>query len=392
VALVRRPKNANPYTFWDNYLKTHEMTAEALLGNILALRREKEFIDIEAALRGFLRYRTKNPDPWMYEMLAIALAKNERKPEDVKQCFNYAADIALQRRNVVDMTRLADEMFIHKLNARVPELLEESWKTDPAWPNPVVMAINFANHTHNPQLMGEAVEQLLSLGWPGADETMRTDARRQVETLAKALEEENRGPEAQALLNRLPAAEARDLFVRLTWEGDAWIDLVVDEPLGATAKYTNPRTVFGGAIVKSGRGKHPESVYTCPRGFDGKYVIRIEVSYNNPKDPAGEATLEIFTHEGTREEKQETTKLLVSKPKRVTVTLTGGRRTAVLPYLAPPVAAQPHDQPAAKDAQKGNANPPARGEGAPATARPKADAEKKAPPGRGANARPGGGG
>ena len=82
-------------------------------------------------------------------------------------------------------------------------------------------------------------------------------------------------------------SEARDLFIRLTWTGDADFDLAVDEPLGATATYLTPRTVFGGSIVKNGYGRHPEEVYVCPRGFDGDYTIKVETIYNNP-DKAGD--------------------------------------------------------------------------------------------------------
>ena len=54
------------------------------------------------------------------------------------------------------------------------------------------------------------------------------------------------------------------MFVRLTWDGDADFDLIVDEPLGATASYQTPRTVFGGSMIKNGYGSHPEEVYVCP--------------------------------------------------------------------------------------------------------------------------------
>src|SRR5439155_22110354 len=132
------------------------------------------------------------------------------------------------------------------------------------------------------------------------------DARRQLERLARTLREEARGDEADRLLARLPEAEARDLFLRLSWTGDADLDLYVAEPLGATACYATPRTVFGGSVVQNGYGKHPEEVYVCPRGFDGDYSIKIETAYNNPDKPATQAILEVITHEGTPQESKST--------------------------------------------------------------------------------------
>ena len=105
------------------------------------------------------------------------------------------------------------------------------------------------------------------------------------------------GPEADTLLAKLAQAEARDLFIRLTWDGDADYDLAVEEPLGATASYQTPRTVFGGSLVKNGYGSHPEEVYVCPRGFDGDYKVRITTIYTNPSKPVTHLTLETIAHE-----------------------------------------------------------------------------------------------
>src|SRR5262249_8217032 len=190
--------------------------------------------------------------------------------------------------------------------------------------------------TRDPERMAAAIDALLSLGWPGFDEQLRADVRKEAETLAKTLREDRRSAEADTLLARLAESEARDLFVRLTWLGDAGLSLAVDEPLGATARDVTPRTVFGGSIVKGGWGKHPESVYVCPRGFDGKYTISIETIYNNPDKPALEATLEIITHEGTPQEHKDTRKIKLGKsPAPVVVTLKGGHRKSAMPFLSP---------------------------------------------------------
>src|SRR5262249_38336375 len=159
--------------------------------------------------------------------------------------------------------------------------------------------------------------------------------------------------EADKLLARLAEAEARDLFIRLTWLGDAGLSLSVEEPLGATARDVTPRTVFGGSIVKGGYGSHPESIYVCPRRFDGASTIRIESIYNTPEKPALEATLEIITHEGTPQEHKETRTVRLGKtPEPVVVHLKGGRRKTVMPFLSPQAAAAPAGAgPQAKDAK-----------------------------------------
>lgn len=308
-----------------------------MLANVTFLQAQEKYVELHAALNAYLTHRDRDPDPFWYESLALAILGEKGNPKDVETALGFAADQAIKRNSSIDLTRVADRMFVHKLPARVPDLLERAWNIDPSSPRPLIMAVNFAVKEQDPAFMRKAIDQFFSLAWPGLDETLRAEARQQVEALAKELKQDGRDGEAQALLARLPVVEARDLFVRLTWTGDAWIDLSVEEPLGATARYLYPRTVFGGAIIKSGRGKHPESVYSCPQGFDGDYTIRIEVSYNSEKNPAREATLEIITHEGTPQEATQKKTISLAKPKPIVVTLTGGRRKTVLPFQAPPV-------------------------------------------------------
>jgi hypothetical protein len=155
--------------------------------------------------------------------------------------------------------------------------------------------------------------------------------------LAEKLKEDGRTGDAVALLSRLAAAESRDLYIRLTWDGNADYDLVVQEPLGATAQFSMPRTVFGGSIIKNGYGKNPEEVYVCPRGFDGDYTVRIVQVYEDPENPPTRLTLESITHEGTTNQAKDTQTFLPqdSQARSVVIPLKGGRRKTVLPFLSP---------------------------------------------------------
>jgi hypothetical protein len=202
------------------------------------------------------------------------------------------------------------------------------------------MSINLAQKTHDAARMGNAIEQLLSLGWPGNDDYLRRESHNQADRLASTLREQGRGAEADALLAKLPAAEARDLYIRLSWDGDADYDLIVQEPLGAVAQVATPRTVFGGSIIKNGYGQHPEEVYVCPRGFDGDYTVRIAMIYSDPKKAPTRLSLETITHEGTSQEHKESHTLIPDDPKAkpVIVHLQGGRRKVVLPFLSPAAA------------------------------------------------------
>ena len=362
--MIVRPQTAEPYAWWNDYLSKHPVTWAELVPNLDLYRSKKRFVDIEAALRAFLRHHT-NPEPFLYEMLAVAIAENKGKLKDVQDALGYAADQAQHTNRTMDLTRVADSMAVLSEELKAPALLDRAgplldraMEMEPGNPRPLWMSIQLANRTRSADRMASSVERLLSLGWPDADEPWRAEARRQAEALAKTLREDGRDKEAEKLLQRLAAAEPRDLVLTLTWHtGDADLDLAVTEPLGATARSTMPRTVFGGAIVKNGYGKHREEVYACPLGFSGDYKVAVETLYNDEKDPVREATLTIILHEGTDREKKETRTLRFPNPAPVVVHLDNGRRKTVLPFQAPPTP--PPTAPASTTGSQSSSRPKA---------------------------------
>ena len=329
---------ADPYKFWSEYYRKHDESSEQLRETLRLLNSSQKFTEVHAALLGYLNHRgSKNRESWMYIALAIAIEELKGKPEDIKLVLNYAADAAQRSHNPNDLVKAADALFLKGYYERVGPLLDEAATKVPHHSMPLVLSINLARKIQDPKRMGDSIDRLLSLGWPGRDDYFRSEARKQAEELAARLREETRGKEADELLARLPAALARDLFIRLTWDGDADFDLAVQEPLGAVAQFTMPRTVFGGSILKNGYGNHPEEIYVCPRGFDGDYTVRITTIYSNPGKPPTRMTLEVITHEGTAEEKKQRHTLVPDdqKAKPVVVHLTGGRRKTVMPFLSP---------------------------------------------------------
>ncbi len=384
------PANAphDPYKFWDDYFAKHDESPKDLLETIYLLRQEKKDMDVEACLRGYLSHATAKSTTgkprkaeattWMYLMLAVAIENRKGSADEIKTILGFAAFVAARSKNPNDdLLSVADTLHRRGIYDKIGpaklsagDMIDQVTKAVPHRIEPLVLSVMVAQKTKDPVRMTSAMERILSLGWPGNDEQLRRDVRTQVDALAKSLKEEGRTKESEALLAKLNDEMTRDVYIRLSWEGVDDIDLIVDEPLGATAQlFKTPRTILGGAIVTNGFGKHPQEIYVCPRAFTGTYTVRIDKIFQPEKNPAHVANLEIITHEGMPDEKRENRVINLDKPEPYVFKLENGRRKEVLPYMAPtPTSIEARDnEPAAPKAQAAPANPeaPAAPKGAP---------------------------
>ncbi|MDB5351892.1 MAG: hypothetical protein JWN86_3139 [Planctomycetota bacterium] len=356
---------------FDAFYKSFPDVSEAQVAlDIAELRGRKDWVGIEKAWTAYLKHHNKHAAPWMYAELATAMEINKRDPAIIKTTFGWYAYMASKSKDPRGIALIAacDALLLHKyyeialpngIKVRLADLLDQAVKVAPQNAEPILMSILMAERLKDIKRFLNSSETLLSLGWPGVDETWRTGLRNRFSLLAKQLREEGRDDDAKELTQRLSGIEARDLVVRLTWEKDSLLELCVDEPLGATADHYNPRTVFGGALVKEGRGKDREAVYVCPRGFDGTYVIRVNVLYNDENQPTKVAKLEIVSHEGTPDEQSVYQTLSLSKLEPIRINLSGGRRKTVLPYFAPNQLKAPTDEPLPPRHDPGKSKAPA---------------------------------
>jgi hypothetical protein len=352
---LAKQKMADPIAFWDKYYSEPKSNddPEDVLGMVAMLRVDKKFRDIEGVLRGYLRHHSDMAEVWMYDVLLTAIDLNKGDEEEAKTLAGYAAHLARDSDNPNDLFQVADILLLRNwlepvgapgYKANLGEILERLERKVPHRIEPMLMNMLLAERTANPARMAEAVDSILSLGWPGRDEGVRRELKARTEALAKTLKTSGRADEAKVLLDRYAESDVVDMTIRLKWVGTADLDLAIEEPLGATANYDTPRTVFGGSLISNGRGTKPDSsaeeTYIIPRGFDGKYTVKVNTAYNSPEDPKAvvrKAQLEVIQHRGSKLESRKTYEidLNVDPIAPVIVELTGGRRTDVLPFLAP---------------------------------------------------------
>src|SRR5207249_497201 len=84
----------------------------------------------------------------------------------------------------------ADLLYLRGYYDQAAPLLDRAIETIPHRVEPLLMAMNLAQKTKDPQRMAGALERLLALGWPGRDEALRAEARRRAQALARTLRED----------------------------------------------------------------------------------------------------------------------------------------------------------------------------------------------------------
>ncbi len=381
AALKGHSKAADTFQYWMNYYRKHDESAADVKEKVTLLNFYKKTRDVEAILKGYLWAHPKNAEPWMYEALALAIEMNKGKATDAKTSLKYAADVAEKTRNPNHLLSVADQLFLHGEYARAAPLIDEAIGKLPHRAEPLMMSINLAAKTKDPERMATSVDKLLSLGWPGYDEKLRRDAHRVADTLAKALREENRDAEAETLTNRLTESESRDLYVRLSLGRRRRA-----RPDGRRASRRD-REVRGPAH-RLRRLDHQGRLRQASRG-GLRLPPRLRRRLHDPRrsllqqprqagaggDPGGHhargdvAGAQADAHD--RAERQGAAPVVVH--------LEGGRRKAVLPFVAPPqpaTAAQDAPRPKEKEAAAGAKAKEAR----PATTTSKAAATPPAGP------------
>ncbi len=143
-------------------------------------------------------------------------------------------------------------------------------------------------------------------------------------------------------------AQVRDCFVKVSWTGDADIDLTVQEPTGAVCTFSNPRTSGAESCraTPTQRSKRPAAtvrpitrIVRFAQGFNGQYKVLVRRLWGQVA--TGKVTVDVYTHFGTTNEVHVRKQIPVSeRDALVNFDLNGGRRTEPLEQAQLAIAAE----------------------------------------------------
>ena len=175
---------------------------------------------------------------------------------------------------------------------------------DPLRREPYVLGMRLSEKTKRPTDAAWAIRGVLGQAWPEDYKSLVSDARRRAKALHGEMVDAGDITGADDFGRDLQAVTSHDVVIRVSWTGDADLDISVEEPSGTVCTSATPVTAGGGTFMgdvfpgsqDAGSNGVMSETYVCPQGFDGQYRLLIRRVWGNVA--AGVASIEILTDTG----------------------------------------------------------------------------------------------
>jgi hypothetical protein len=273
--------------------------------------------------------------PWVYESLALALRESKGSPEEIER-----AELALSDLEPLDARGFlkASQVMAEKGDDRSPQaysnalaFCRQAAALDPDSPQAYANALNYAEKANDVEGMEWAAGNLLKRDWTAANQSLHSRAKEKLAAMAKNLDSQSKDA-AERLQAVLDKQRERDLVFRLTWQGEAALDLKVEEPTGSVCSWLNRQTIGGGTLIADSLTEKVET-YTAAQAFSGTYKVTVDTSWGKPL--GNKARVDVILHQGTKDEIIKPVTVDLGRSNTFPVKLEDGRRTA-LAYVPPP--------------------------------------------------------
>ncbi len=267
-------------------------------------------------------------EPWMYEALAVAMEAAGQPHEEVERALLSTAEFAS---SPADLLALANYLARFGSPGRAIRLCKQVTNLDPANREAYALAMTLAARSDDAATLRWACPGVLSHEWPADQREIFTRAARLSKLTIDALEKAGHADEAADFRARVDRALVRDIELELSWNGDADIDMIVEEPPGTVCSLSSPRSTSGGtlladsdATVDPTNTTHRER-YVAAEAFPGTYRILVRRAWG--KVAADTVTATVVLYRGTDNEQRLKRQLAVrADDAMVSIEVPAGRR------------------------------------------------------------------
>jgi von Willebrand factor type A domain len=330
VTAIAIDPSQNADAFWSDYFTRQQADPAAVRETIRQLMGEKKLDHVTALIHAALRHG--QPQSWMYESLGIAMELNGSAKSDIERAVMSAADFSS---SADELMYIAQYLSRLGLDRRAMLVYQQVVKLEPLRSEAYALGLRAAQRCEDLAGIQWATVGILGQAWPAEFKEIEHTASRVARATLERLASEGRDAQRDTYLQQLQEAVVRDCLVRVSWTGDADIDVAVEEPAGTICSLAEPRTTSGGvsmgdefAVSGQPSGESSE-VYVCPKGFAGRYRVLIRSIWGEVT--AGKVTVDVYTHLRSGEMQHERQQLeLADNQAMVVFDLNHGRRNEPL--------------------------------------------------------------
>jgi hypothetical protein len=264
------------------------------------LMRRQKFEEVVAMTQAALRHG--HAQPWMYQAMGLAMQASDAPKEELERALMSAVDFTSNPDEVMNVAKYMSHVGLEE---RALKLFQAVSAADPSRPEPYLFGLTIAQRINDVAGIEWACVGTLSQAWPTDQQHVRSKAM--VAARATLLDMSQSNPAgAKAFEAALTASMQRDCIVKVTWTGEADIDMSILEPSGDVCSLRSVRTAGGGVMLGDGvpvrdKASYSES-YICPQGFAGVYKMLIRRAWGDVA--GGKVTVEILTNYGTDQQKR----------------------------------------------------------------------------------------
>jgi hypothetical protein len=330
VSAIKIDGSVSPDKFWDGYFRTQRADQAAVRETVRQLMGRKQLDQVIALIHAALR--NGQPQSWMYESLGIAMELDGRSKTEIERAVMSAADFS---GSAEEFMYIAQYLSRLGLDRRAMLLYQQVAKIEPLLSEAYALGLRAAERCEDLAGVQWATVGILSQAWPTDQAEIELTASRVAKATLEQLASEGRTEEREAFLKKLQEAVVRDCVVRVSWTGNADVDVSVEEPTGSICSVSEPRTAGGGVrlgdayAAEDKSGEVASEAYVCPKGFDGTYRVRISKVWGEVT--AGKVTVDVYTHMRSGDMQHERQQLeLTDKDAMVIFDLKKGRRSEPL--------------------------------------------------------------
>jgi hypothetical protein len=315
--------------FWRDYFRTHQPPGPAIADAALRLNKQKRFEESIAVLEGALI--NGQVEPWMYDVLALAMQLAGRPKSDVERALLSRIDFS-----ATDVqSTLFSAAYLSRFGAKEQaiRMYHQAAEIEPTRPEPYVLGLRLARELKDYEAIGWAAPGVLRTVWTKDHEQLHRDAEDAALDAERAFKSIGRQSQADALQAAMAQARVRDLSLRLQWAGDGDLDLSVEEPLGSVCSVTDPQSRGGGVHMHDGYGPDPNNCYEqyiCAFGSPGVYVVRVKRIDGSIVGKRAQLTV-VLNQGGPHESSQTFVLKLDSDVAAVRIPVPNGRRRQLAP-------------------------------------------------------------